>query len=214
MPDEREQFTLSEMVDAFDIDRVSLGGPIFDLEKLTWLNGQWLQKSLSDSDYIERLMSWMCSRGFFESVLPHLRSRLDVFSDAGQWLAPLWSRDVTLSADALEAIGLDQDTLTSVLQYLIWRLESVGSWSRETIETEVRWVCDALDLKLRDVMPVIFLALSGSRQSMSAFDLAALLGPDRTRVRLRSALELSGGVSKKALKRLEKGYQDAITTSS
>ena len=162
MPDE-EQFTLSEMVDAFDIDRVSLGGPIFDLEKLTWLNGQWLQKSLSDSDYIERLMSWMCSRGFFESVLPHLRSRLDVFSDAGQWLAPLWSRDVTLSTDMLEAIGLDQDTLTSVLQYLIWRLESVGSWSRETIETEVRWVCDALDLKLRDVMPVIFLALSGSR---------------------------------------------------
>ena len=214
MPDEREQFTLSEMVDAFDIDRVSLGGPIFDLEKLTWLNGQWLQKSLSDSDYIERLMSWMCSRGFFESVLPHLKSRVDVFSDAGQWLAPLWSRDVTLSAEALEAIGLDQDTLTSVLQYLIWRLESLGSWSRETIEPEVRWVCDALDLKLRDVMPVIFLALSGSRQSISAFDLAALLGPDRTRVRLRSALELSGGVSKKALKRLEKGYQEAVTTSS
>lgn len=213
MPDEREQFTLSEMVDAFDIDRVSLGGPIFDLEKLTWLNGQWLQKSLSDSDYTERLMDWMCSRGFFESVLPHLKSRVDVFSDAGQWLAPLWSRDVTLSADALRAVGLDQDTLTSVLQYLIWRLESLGSWSRETIEPEVRWVCDVLDLKLRDVMPVIFLALSGSRQSMSAFDLAALLGPDRTRVRLRSALELSGGVSKKALKRLEKGYQDAVTTS-
>ena len=74
------------------------GWPIFDLEKLTPLNGQWLQKSLSDSDYIERLMSWMCSRGFFESVLPHLKSRLDVFSDAGQWLAPLWSRDVTLSS--------------------------------------------------------------------------------------------------------------------
>ena len=49
---------------------------------------------------------------------------------------------------------------------------------------------------------------------MSAFDLAVLLGPDRTRVRLRSALELSGGISKKALKRLEKGYQDAIMTSS
>ena len=214
MPDEREQFTLSEMVDAFDIDRVSLGGPIFDLEKLTWLNGQWLQKSLSDSDYIERLMSWMCSRGFFESVLPHLKSRIDVFSDAGHWLAPLWSRDVTLSADTLEATGLGQDILTSVLQYLIWRLEALDSWSRETIESEVRWVCDALDLNLREVMPVIFLALSGSRQSMSAFDLAALLGPDRTRARLRSAMELSGGISKKALKRLEKGYQDAITSSS
>ena len=39
MPDEREKFTLQEMIDEFEINRVSLGGPIFDLEKLSWLNG-------------------------------------------------------------------------------------------------------------------------------------------------------------------------------
>ncbi|WP_438887698.1 glutamate--tRNA ligase family protein, partial [Bacillus cereus group sp. BC330] len=37
MPDEREKFSLSEMMAEFDIQRVSLGGPVFDLEKLTWL---------------------------------------------------------------------------------------------------------------------------------------------------------------------------------
>jgi len=40
MPDEREKFTLAEMIEHFDIQRVSLGGPIFDVEKLNWLNGQ------------------------------------------------------------------------------------------------------------------------------------------------------------------------------
>src|SRR5690554_8050231 len=47
MPDEREKFSLSEMVEHFDIQRVSLGGPIFDVEKLAWLNGQWI-RDLSD----------------------------------------------------------------------------------------------------------------------------------------------------------------------
>ncbi len=44
MPDEREKFTLAEMIEQFDIQRVSLGGPIFDVEKLNWLNGQWIRR--------------------------------------------------------------------------------------------------------------------------------------------------------------------------
>ena len=48
MPDEREKFTLQEMIDEFEINRVSLGGPIFDLEKLSWLNGMWIRENLSE----------------------------------------------------------------------------------------------------------------------------------------------------------------------
>ena len=209
MPDEREQFSLDEMVGEFDIDRVSLGGPIFDLEKLTWLNGQWLKNSLTDEEYQTRLMDWMCSDAFFESALPHLKSRIDVFSEASQWLSPLWVKEIPITQEALAGLGPDTDTLTSTLQYLVWRFENISSWTREALESEIRWVADSLQLKLRDVMPVVFMALSGTRQAISAFDLAVLLGPDRTLARLRSALETAGGLSKKGLKRLEKSYQQA-----
>ena len=97
-----------------------------------------------------------------------------------------------------------------MLQYLVWRLENIPSWTREALEDEIRWVADSLGLRLRDVMPVVFMALSGTRQAISAFDLAVLLGPDRTLARLRSALETAGGLSKKGLKRLEKSYQQAF----
>ena len=53
MPDEQEKFTLSEMQAAFDISRVSLGGPVFDVEKLKWLNGLWIRESLSADDLIQ-----------------------------------------------------------------------------------------------------------------------------------------------------------------
>ena len=55
MPDEREKFTLAEMEQAFDIKRVSLGGPIFDLEKLNWLNGLWIREDLSLDELAQRL---------------------------------------------------------------------------------------------------------------------------------------------------------------
>ena len=210
MPDEREQFRLDEMIESFNIDRVSLGGPIFDLEKLTWLNGQWLKRTLTDDEYRARLMEWMCSDAFFESALPHLKSRIDVFSEASQWLNPLWVKDVSITQEALAELGLDMEVMANALQYLIWRLESVSAWTRETIEAEIRWVADSLGLKLKDVMPLVFMVLSGTRQAISAFDLAVLLGPDRTRARVRAGLEAVGGVSKKGLKRLEKSYQEAL----
>jgi len=210
MPDEREQFCLEEMVEAFNIDRVSLGGPIFDLDKLTWLNGQWLKNTLTDAEYRVRLMEWMCSDAFFASALPHLKSRIDVFSEASQWLNPLWVKDVSLTQEALTELGLEIDVVANVLQYLIWRLESVSTWTRDAVEAEIRWVADSLGLKLKDVMPLVFLVLSGTRQAISAFDLAVLLGPNRTRARVRAGLEAVGGVSKKGLKRLEKSYQEAL----
>ena len=43
MPDEREKFSLNEMIKHFDIERVSVGGPIFDRQKLNWLNGEWIR---------------------------------------------------------------------------------------------------------------------------------------------------------------------------
>lgn len=212
MPDEREQFSLDEMVSAFDIDRVSLGGPIFDLDKLTWLNGQWLKNTLNDVEYRDRLMAWMCSDAFFDQALPHLQSRIDVFSEASQWLNPLWIKDVPITEEMLTAVGLETDVLAALLQYLIWRFEDTSIWTREAVETEIRWVADSLDLKLKDVMPVVFMVFSGTRQAISAFDLAVLLGPDRTRARVRAGLNVMGGVSKKGLKRLEKSYQEAISS--
>jgi len=209
MPNDAERFTLKEMVESFDIDRVSLGGPIFDIEKLRWLNGQWLKSALSDEEYVTRLMAWGFSSEFFQRALPHLKTRIDVFSDASEWLSPLWTQMPEVAPDALTAVDLSEEQTQCALQFLIWRLEALSPWDRSGVEASIRFVCEGLEIKLKQLMPLVFLALSGRQQAISAFDLAILLGADRTRARLRQALEVSGGVSKKALKRLEKSYADA-----
>lgn len=211
MPDERERFTLDEMISSFDIDRVSLGGPIFDLDKLNWLNGEWLRHGLSEHEALQRLMDWGFGQSFFESVWPHLKTRIATFGDAQQWLQPLWVGEPDYEATALHSHGLSPEIVVEGLQYLVWRLDSERHWSRESVMAAVQFVCQHLQLKMKEWMPVMFIALSGSTHAVSAFDLAVLLGPDRTRARLRLALERLGGVSKKAQKRLEKAYQLACS---
>ena len=81
MPDEREKFSLDEMQAAFDIDSVSLGGPIFDVEKLKWLNGTWLREDFDAQSLKERLKSWLWNDETLDKILPHAQSRMDVMSD-------------------------------------------------------------------------------------------------------------------------------------
>ena len=54
-PTNGKKFSLGEMIEHFDIQRVSLGGPIFDQEKLRWLNGLWIRENLSADQFVQRI---------------------------------------------------------------------------------------------------------------------------------------------------------------
>ena len=67
-------------------------------------------------------------------------------------------------------------------------------------------MAEAMALKPKALFAPLFVALSGQPVAYSIPDSMAILGPDITRARLRHAIEVCGGVSKKAAKRLEKDY--------
>jgi glutamyl-tRNA synthetase len=66
-------------------------------------------------------------------------------------------------------------------------------------------------MKIKDLLAPLFVAIAGSSASFSVVDSMELLGPDMSRARLRHAIEVLGGVSNKAQKRLEKDYQQLTT---
>ena len=207
MPDEREKFNLSEMLEAFDIQRVSLGGPVFDVEKLSWLNGMWIRDELSDEQLADRLQEWALNRDTLMAFLPFARQRMETFSD----LAPLGNYLVSgmlpISAEDLKSAGMEDDQLLDVLQYALWRLESVQQWNRDNIFNALKAVADAMDIKLKPFLAPLFIAIAGSSASISVMDSMNLLGADMSRARLRHAIDLLGGVGKKKLKKMEKAYQ-------
>ncbi len=208
MPDEREKFTLADMLAEFDIRRVSLGGPVFDVEKLSWLNGTWIREELDDNALADRLHEWAFNRSKLLEVLPHAKQRMETFSDLAPLAGFLVSGTLPLTSDDFGDLKLEDEALLQALQFVLWRLESQRHWTRDAVFADVKVVADSFDMKMKDFLAPLFIAVSGSTASFSIFDAMVLLGPDMTRARIRHAIEVLGGVSKKAMKRFEKAYRD------
>ncbi len=207
MPDEREKFNLQDMLAQFDIQRVSLGGPIFDVEKLSWLNGMWIREDLDEAQLAQRLVDWAYNRENLMKVLPHAQKRMETLSDFAPLAGFLVSGTLPLSEDSFASVAGARETIVRGLQFALWRLEAQRHWTRDALWHDLKRLADALQVKIKDFLAPLFVAIAGSSASFSVVDSMELLGPDMSRARIRHAIEVLGGVSKKAMKQLEKDYQ-------
>jgi glutamyl-tRNA synthetase len=207
MPSGEEKFSLEEMVTAFDIERISMGAPVFDVEKLTWLNGRWLRESLSDDDFIDRLVEWRFNRDQLQQVIPLVKERVDVFSQLAPMTAYLVEGMPEISAESFAASKQSEDELKRSLQFALWVLEAQQDWQSASLQSALKALAEAMDIKIRDFLGPLFVAVSGRPVSPPLFDSMAILGADMTRARIRHALNALGGVSKKQAKRLESDYR-------
>lgn len=208
MPDEREKFSLRDMLAHFDLQRVSLGGPVFDIEKLSWLNGLWIREDLSEEDLAQRLVEWAYNGENLRKVLPHAQKRMEILSDFAPLAAFLVSGTLPISEADFDGIKGEREELVKGLQFALWRLEAQRHWTRDNIWNDLKGIADALGVKIKDYLAPVFVAIAGSSASFSVVDSMEILGPDMSRARIRHAIEVLGGVSKKAMKRLEKQYQE------
>ncbi|WP_280561650.1 MULTISPECIES: glutamate--tRNA ligase [unclassified Chromohalobacter] len=208
MPNDREKFTLEEMMANFDIQRVSLGGPVFDLEKLTWLNGVYIREDLDDAALLQALREWAFNEEYVSQILPQVRPRISTLSDVMPLAGHFFSGVPPLEASSFEGIKLENEDLLKLLQFLTWRLEGVSSWHKEALLDEVKFLAEAFNMKMKAFLAPVFIAVTGSATSTSVLDAMAILGSDMTRARLRHAIEVLGGISKKQTKRFEKEYRE------
>ena len=206
MPDEREKFSLQEMLEAFDIQRVSLGGPIFDVEKLNWLNGLWIREDLSQQQLARRLHDWALNENFLMQILPHAQQRMETLSDFVPLAAFFASGILPIEESTFAGGKLQGDELLEALQFALWKLESLQDWDRDGIFAAMKGLADSMDIKVKDFFAPLFIAIAGSAASISVIDSMQVLGADMSRARVRHAIEVLGGVGKKKLKKLEKAY--------
>lgn len=206
MPDEREKFALDEMLADFDIKRVSLGGPVFDQEKLSWLNASWIRENLTTEQFADRLSHWLLNRDYMMKFLPLAKERVERLSDFAPIAAFMFSGMLNLSPEDFAHKKLEAGDVKKVLQFTLWRLEQLRQWERDLIFSQIKDLSKAMNIKLGDFNHPVFVAIAGTPNSWSVMESMGILGPDMTRARLRHAVEVLGGVSKKEAKRLEKEF--------
>lgn len=207
MPNEEEKFTLEEMFENFDLKTITLGGPVFDIEKLDWLNGRWIRENLDADTFAERVGQWALNESYLKPLIPLIQSRVERFSQLPALVSFFFSGMPDISKADFDALNMDDETLRRLLQYTGWMLDTQRSWQRDDLYESIKGLADAMGMKIKPFLQPLFIALTGSTTSPPLFDSMSLLGSDLTRARLREALQVAGGVSKKETKQWEKDYR-------
>jgi len=207
MPEGEEVFDLDAMAKAFDVNRISLGGPVFDQEKLNWLNGKYLREHHTPEQLLKRLVDWKFNETFATQLMPLVQKRAETLGDIAPLLTFFFQGNPAITEDSFAGLKLETDELKKVLQLVLWKFETQRDWQKENIFADVKAVAEHTELKLKDVNAPLFIAITGSSTSVSVMDAMEILGPDMTRGRLRYAITVLGGLGKKKLKSLEKEFK-------
>ena len=162
-PDEREIFDLEEMVRIFDIDRLNVAGPVFDMQKLEHIQGVHL-RALSDDDLKNAVHEAIDQR--LDALLPLLRDRMTFGGDL-TWLADfIFAPEVAPSASDLIPKGWDaaqaQAAITAVQKALKKAAKDRAFvWQAERIEAVIRAVAEAKQWKPRQFFMTLRVAMAG-----------------------------------------------------
>jgi glutamyl-tRNA synthetase len=190
-----EVMTLAQMIDRFDLEHISLGGPVFDIPKLDWLNGRYLRE-MPVAAFVDRIAGWAGNRERFTRIAALAQARVERLSDLGPLLAFLFAGRLAVSREALlDGTKLAPDDVRRALALAMWELDASPVFDKTVVEAVLKNVGERLERKFRDLARIYYIAMTGSPTSVPLFDAMEMLGRDICRERFRTALEALGGVT-------------------
>jgi len=193
MPDEREEFSLAEFVEAFRLADISLGGPVFDLTKLTWLNGKHIRE-LDPAGILTRLRDGVLDDEYLLKVLPLAHERIETLADffayAGFFFTGAVDYDDAARAKMVVRDRTPAETAKLFRLLLEEALDPILDWSVDEVERALRGFCDGHDLEPKELFMPVRVAVTGRAATPPLFDTMAVLGKELCRWRLRTAIDV------------------------
>jgi glutamyl-tRNA synthetase len=191
--DDRDVFTLPEMVVAFDVIDVNSNPARFDQKKADAINAEHI-RMLDAGDFASRLRSFFDTHGHdtgldeadFAAAAELVQTRVVVLSDG--WELLKFFNDEVYAIDPKAAAKELNAEAVPVLDSALGALDGIGEWTSVAIEDALRGaLIDGLALKPRKAFGPIRVAVTGAAVSPPLYESMELLGRDRSLRRLREA---------------------------
>ena len=199
--EDRDIFTLEEMVTAFDIRRVNPNPARFDLKKAEAINAAHL-RALDVDDLTERMIPYLQraevlgeevtadQRELLARAAPLVHERMTTLGESVDMLAFLFVDDASFARDPADVDKLLTEDGRSVVKAAHDALAGIGAWDTASIDAALRQaLVEELGLKPRNAFGPVRVAVTGRRISPPLFESLELLGRDRSLARLSSAQE-------------------------
>ncbi|GAA3877578.1 glutamate--tRNA ligase [Saccharothrix violaceirubra] len=198
--DDRDIFSVAELVEAFSLEKVSANPARFDLKKAEAINATHL-RALPAAEFVTLAVPYLVADGVLPAepsaeqlavlsgVAPLVQERLVVLSEAAGMVRFLFAAEEDFAPEedsAAKALGADA---VPVLEASIAALETVPEWTAAAIEEALKVsLVDGLGLKPRKAYAPVRVAVTGRTVSPPLYESMELVGRDRSIGRLRRAL--------------------------
>lgn len=194
MPDEREVFELEDFVREFSFERIHLGGPVFDLEKLRWLNGVRI-RSMTPEMFAERLRETVFSRDSLVAIAPLIQERVMMLGEVAQAIAYFHQPEVAIPLADLIAAGKGKTPaeVATILSGAGEAIDVLRGFDKDSIETAMRSYANEAGIGTGELFMMLRIAITGRKATPPLFETMAVLGRACVSQRLRAAAELAKG---------------------
>ena len=190
---DQEIFSHQEMMDLFDLPNVGKSPSIFDMDKLTWLNGHYM-KTLPESLVAERLIPFLKKLGVdvepgekLTSVVANLKERARTLTEMAAMAAVYFTEDVVYD-EAAKAKFLNVET-KPVLESFLAGFVNLTSLDSEEQRVLVEGIAKEQNKKMVGVAQPIRVALTGRTVSPGIFEVIAILGKEAVEKRIKKAID-------------------------
>lgn len=198
LDDKTELLSREEIIKHFSLERVSKTAAVFNRDKLDWMNGVYL-RNLSLEDYSERAISFLerdlpseverpLDTDYIRQIMPLIQERAKTLAEVPQ-LSEFFFVD-KLEYDAGLLLGkLESGQVVKILQAAITRVEKLGNWDAASLEAVLRPMAEELNLKTGVFFGLLRVATTGRTAAPPLFQTMEVLGKERCRKRLKTALD-------------------------
>jgi glutamyl-tRNA synthetase len=209
---DRDEFTIPEFIAALELSDITLGGPVFDLEKLRWMNGKYIRK-LTVPELLGRLRSTVLSDDYLLRVLPLAHERFDALEEFVGYASFFFTGEVEYDAEARDKLVAKKHTAAETAEALAAlaedALDPLLEWDATRLEAALRGFAEKRAWKAGDLFMPVRVAVTGRSATPPLFETMEVLGREVCRRRLRSAVEVLRGIAGVAM--VETGPEEEVS---
>ncbi len=191
---EKEIFSLPELIREFDFKKVNKAGAVFDSRKLNWMNGEYLKK-MDFAEFVKVVEPFLSgamkeNKNQLEKILRLEKNRISRLAEIGQGIEYLFNDKLEYAPQLLIWKKSNQEKTLNNLRLLTAELEKyeAGEWTKEKLEKNIIAFITNSNLSNGDVLWPMRVALTSAEKSPTPFEIAEILGRDKTLARLNNAI--------------------------
>ena len=193
--DNREIFSLEELVEAFDYHHMSKSPAVFDIQKLKWMNGEYM-KAMDFDKFYEMALPYIkevITKNYdLKKIAQMVKSRIEVFPDIADMIdffEKLPDYDVTLYTN--KKWKTNSEKSLAVLQELLPALEAQEDYSNDALYDVLKSYADEKGYKPGFVIWPVRIAVSGKQNTPAgATEIMEVIGKEETISRMKKAIEM------------------------